>query len=273
MFQATRKPNTQRTVVGMAELIYHTAVHNIRKSHRNALAGLAMNMVQTVVMIAAFYFMFTLLGVRRNAIRGEFLMFLMSGIFMFMAHTKAMAEVVRADGPTSNMMQHAPLNTIITIGAAALGSLYLQILSIAVILFLYHVLWHPVIIDNPAGAMGMLLLSWFTGIGVGIIFLSIKPWSPEAVVILSAIYSRVNMIASGKMFVANSLPSHLLPIFDWNPLFHTIDQARGDIFINYNPHFSSATYPLYVGVALVMIGLIAESYTRRHASVSWNAGR
>jgi ABC-type polysaccharide/polyol phosphate export permease len=273
MFQATRKPNTQRTVVGMAELIYHTTVHNIRKSHRNALAGLAMNLVQTLIMIAAFYFMFTLLGVRRQAIRGDFMLYLMSGIFMFMAHTKAMAEVVRADGPTSTMMNHAPLNTIVTIGAAALGSLYLQLLSIAVILFMYDVLWHPLIIDDPAGAMGMLLLSWFTGVGVGIIFLSAKPWFPEGVVIASAIYARVNMIASGKMFVANTLPTYLLHIFNWNPLFHTIDQGRGYIFINYYPHFSSWTYALYVGIGLFMIGMIAESYTRKHASVSWNAGR
>ena len=86
-------------------------------------------------------------------------------------------------------------------------------------------------------------------------------------------YARINMIASGKMFVANSLPAYMLAIFDWNPLFHTIDQTRGFIFINYNPHFSSATYPLYVEIALVVIGLIGESYTRKYASVSWNAGR
>ena len=30
----------------------------------------------------------------------------------------------------------------------------------------------------------------------------------------------------------------MLTIFDWNPLFHTIDQARGFTFINYNPHYS-----------------------------------
>ena len=273
MFQATRRPNTERTATNMAEVIYHSTVHNIRKTHRNALAGLLLTMVQTVIMIAAFFFMFTFLGVRGNAIRGDFLMYLMSGIFLFMVHTKAMAAVVKAEGPTSTMMQHAPLNTFVTIAAAALSSLYLQLLSLFVILFFYHVLWTPVVIEHPIGAMAMLLVSWLSGVGIGIIFLAIKPWFPEGVVIGTAMYARINMIASGKMFVANTLPAYMLSLFDWNPLFHTIDQARGFIFINYNPHFSSPTYPLYVGIALIVIGLIGESYTRKHASVSWGAGR
>jgi ABC-type polysaccharide/polyol phosphate export permease len=75
------------------------------------------------------------------------------------------------------------------------------------------------------------------------------------------------------MFVANTLPGYMLAMFDWNPLFHAIDQARGFIFINYNPHFSSPTYPLWVSLGLIMVGLLIESFTRRHASISWGAGR
>jgi ABC-type polysaccharide/polyol phosphate export permease len=62
-------------------------------------------------------------------------------------------------------------------------------------------------------------------------------------------------------------------LFDWNPLFHTIDQARGFAFINYNPHFSNWQYPLYVGITLLMIGLMGEFYTRQYASASWSAKR
>jgi ABC-type polysaccharide/polyol phosphate export permease len=273
MFQATRRPNTERTVAGMAELIYHTTVHNIRKTHRNATVGLLMNILQTIIMLGAFFLMFTLLGARGSAIRGDFMLYLMSGIFLFMAHTKAMTAVVKAEGPTSAMMQHAPLNTVVTICAAALGSLYLQILSIMVVLLLYHVLWNPVVIDKPVGALAMLLLSWLSGVGVGIILMSAKPWFPEGVIIVSSIYARINMIASGKMFVANSLPAHILALFDWNPLFHAIDQSRGFIFINYNPHFSSISYPIFVSIGLIVLGMMGESYTRKHASISWGAGR
>ena len=75
------------------------------------------------------------------------------------------------------------------------------------------------------------------------------------------------------MFVANALPGLMLVMFDWNPLFHAIDQCRGLVFINYSPRYSSWEYVLWLGVILVMIGLMGEFYTRRHASVSWRARR
>jgi ABC-type polysaccharide/polyol phosphate export permease len=273
MFQAPRRSSTTGSVLGMLELVYHSTVREVRKGHRNAMVGLLLNILQTIIFVAAFYMMFWILGVQGNAIRGDFMLYLMSGIFLFMVHTKAMGAVVKSDGPASPMMQHAPLNTLITICAASFGSLYLQLLSLFVVLFLYHVLWTPIVIDDPMGAMGMLLLAWLSGVAVGVCFLSVRPWAPEAVQIAASIYSRANMIASGKMFVANSMPGYLLAMFDWNPLFHTIDQARGDIFINYNPHFSSPSYPLYVSLTLLVIGLMLESFTRKRASASWGAAR
>ena len=273
MFQQQVRKSTSRTVFAMAELIYHSVVRDVRRSHRNALVGLMMNMVQSVIFVITFFAMFELLGMRGNAIRGDFLLYIMSGIFLFMCHTKALSAVVGSEGPASPMMQHAPMNTVISISAAAISSLYLQMLSVLFLLFFYHVLFTPIVIDQPIGAMAMLLAAWLSGVAIGTIFLAIKPWAPDAIKILTSVYSRASMIASGKMFVANTLPSSMLVLFDWNPLFHAIDQSRGYIFLHYNPHFSSPTYPFYVAIALLMLGLMGESYTRKNASISWSAGR
>lgn len=256
----------------MAELVYHSVVREIRKTHRNALVGLFMNMLQTVMLVMTFFAMFSIMGMQGSAIRGDFLMYIMSGIFLYMCHTKAVGAVAGSEGPASAMMQHAPMNTTIAIMSAALSTLYLQVLSLVVVLFVYHVAVTPLVIDHAAGAMGMMLVAWFSGVAVGMIFLALKPWAPETSRLLTSLYSRISMIASGKMFVANSLPSTMLAMFDWNPLFHAIDQARGFIFLHYNPHFSSPTYPLYVAVGLLMLGLMGEFYTRKSASASWSAG-
>jgi ABC-type polysaccharide/polyol phosphate export permease len=119
----------------------------------------------------------------------------------------------------------------------------------------------------------MLLVAWYTGLSLGVVLLALKPWFPTVVSVFTTIYQRVNMIASGKMFVANTLPAFMLAMFDWNPLFHAIDQARGYMFINYTPRYSSWEYAVIVGTVLLMIGLMGEFYTRRHASVSWSARR
>ena len=273
MFSTTARRSRASGAIQMAELVFHSIVRNIRKTHNNAFLAIGLNLLQIVVFMAAFYVMFSLLGLRSSAIRGDFLLYIMSGIFLYMTHTRTVGAVAGSEGPSSPMMQHAPMNTIIAIASAALGALYLQVLSMFIILFVYHVAVTPLYIDQPIGAFAMLLLAWFTGVAVGLVFLAIKPWFPHAVGVMTTIYQRANMIASGKMFLANSLPGFMLAMFDWNPLFHAIDQARGFAFINYNPHYSSWQYALWVGIVLTMIGLMGEFYTRRHASLSWGARR
>ena len=274
MFTSSRKPQSNLgSALAMFEVIYHSIVRSVRKSHNNAFIAILTNMLQAIIFVMAFYVMFSVLGLRGAAIRGDFLLYIMSGIFLFLTHTKSLGAVVGSEGPASPMMQHAPMNTIVSILSAAFGALYIQVLSLAAILFIYHVAFTPVEIDQPFPAFGMLLVAWFTGCALGVVLLAIKPWFPTAVSIFSTIYQRANMIASGKMFVANTLPGFMLAMFDWNPLFHAIDQSRGYVFINYNPRYSSWEYAWWVGVVLIMVGLMGEFYTRRHASISWSARR
>lgn len=273
MFRVETRTSGLNAALTILDLIFHSTVRAIRRGHRHALLGLISNVVQTLIFIGVFYAMMTLLKMRGAAIRGDFVVYLMSGIFLFMTNVKAMGSVAGSEGPTSAMMLHAPMNTAIAMSSAALAALYTQVLSIIVVLGGYHVAIAPVHIDDPVGAMGMVLLAWANGVATGMVVLACKPWWPAAAGIAQTIYSRANMIASGKMFVANTLSYTMLKVFDWNPLFHIIDQARGYAFINYNPHNSTLTYPIYVTLALFAIGLIGEFHTRKHASLSWGAGR
>ncbi len=272
MFQV-RKPQSGLTrTIAFLELLYNSIVRSVRKTGgNNAILGLLGNMTQTLTFVLAFFFMFEIIGMRGAGIHGaDFLLYIMSGIFVFMTHTQAMSAVVGSEGPTSPMMQHAPMTTMLSILSSALGSLYVQILTMLIMLFVYHVAFVPLVFHQPLQAFGCVLIGWFTGCAVGMVFLALKPWFPGAIGIASTIYQRVNMFASGKMFVANTLPSFMLAMFDWNPLFHAIDQARGYLFINYTPLHSSVSYPLLVGLTLVMLGLIGEHYTRQYASESWS---
>ncbi|MFW8633841.1 ABC transporter permease [Cribrihabitans pelagius] len=273
MFQPRPQPSRLSGLLMMGEVVFHAVVRSVRSKHNNAFLALGLNLLQAVLFVMAFYVMFAVLGMRGSAIRGDFLLYVMSGIFLFLIHTKTVSAVAGAEGPSSPMMQHAPMNTVVAILSAAIGALYIQVLSLFIILFVYHVAFTPLHIEEPAAAFGMVLLSWLTGAAVGLVFLVLKPWAPGMVGILTMIYQRANMIASGKMFLANTLPGFMLAMFDWNPLFHCIDQARGFVFINYNPHFSSWQYAAWVALVLLMIGLMGEFYTRRNVSISWSAKR
>jgi len=273
MFKQDATETRLKSATTVAELIYHMTVQSVRKTHANALMAIGLNILQTVIFVMAFYLLFVVLGMRSAAIRGDFLLYIMTGIFLYMVNTRTVTAVVGSEGPSSPMMKHRPMTTAVAIGAAALGSLYTQVLSMMVVLYVYHVGWGPISIHYWPGAFGMVILAWFFGVAVGIILLAIKPWFPQFAATTATIYTRVNMIASGKMFVANSLPGYMLVWFDWNPLFHTIDQARGFTFVNYFPHFSDWHYALWTTCVLLLLGMMGEFYTRRHASLSWEARR
>lgn len=273
MFEKRQPKSKTSSAAGLLELIYHSTVREVRKTHGHAVIGLLLNIVQTLIFIVAFYLIFALMSIRPTGIRGDFLLFIMSGVFLFMAHVKSIATVFSSAGPASPMMQHAPMNTVVSICSAGLSALYLQILSMCVLLFFYHALFSPIVIADPVGALGMVILSWISGVAIGMVLLAAKPWNPNLAMLTSTIIMRVNMVASGKMVVANLLGFTGLYMFGWNPLYHTIDQARGFIFENYSPRFTSISYPVYVTLVLIMLGLMGEFYTRRHASASWEAKR
>lgn len=268
-----KRPLPGASAGALGHLIFHAAVRHVRRAHGNAIIGLLLNIVQILALLGVMYFLFTFIGLRGVAVRGDYMLYLMSGILMFMMHTKTLGAVAAAESASGPLMRHAPMTSFVAIAAAALGTLYLQVVAGGAVLLFYHAAFTPITIHEPLYALGLLLLAWASGIAVGMIFLAARPWAPDAVDIASTIYQRINLIASGKMFLANTMPSFLLAWFDWNPLFHIIDQGRGAIFLNYNPHYSSLAYPVQVTLACAMIGLMGAHFTRRYASLSWGAGR
>ncbi|MCA0908154.1 ABC transporter permease [Ruegeria marisrubri] len=257
-----------------AELVFHATVRKVRSQHPNAIVAILINVLQLVVMGTTFYLLMSLMG--RGGIpkiRGEFLLYVLSGVFPFMLHIQSIGAISGVGSANNPMMLHSPMNVMVTILSAALGILYKQLLAMFVILFIYSVAVAPIEVQDPGGAFAMLILAWFTGCAVGLVFMAMKPWFPTTVGMLTNIYRRLNMVFSGKMFVANTLGGGLLMMFAWNPLFHIIDQCRGFIFRNYFPRNTSWDYALWVGIALLMIGLMGEFFTRQHVSQSWNARR
>ena len=270
MFIQRQNRNMLQAAGATLGLVYHQTVYNLRTDHRNAVVGLLLTIGQTLIFMGAFLALFMIVGVRTSPLRGDFFLYIMSGIFLFMTHVRTVAAVSMAAG-IGGLARHEPLSPAVLIAAAALAALYRQAVSVMAILWTYHVLVKPVEIENPVGALAMLLLAWFSGCSMGVVFMALKPWMPKGAAMLSMMYQRINMFASGKMFVANMLPPMLLPWFAWNPLFHTIDQMRGFIFINYTPQKTDPLYALWFSLAALMVGLLISFSTRKHESLSWGA--
>lgn len=256
-----------------AELIFHAVVRDIRTQHSNAVVAIIRSIVQVLAMVLVFYLIMSFMGTRVAKVRGDIVLYLLSGVFLFMLHIKSVKKVAGVGAGNNPMMLHSPMNMVITIVATALGTLYTMMVTMFIILFLYHAAVKPLVIEQPGPAFAMVLLSWFTGCAVGLVLMALRPWFPMTAGILTTVYRRLQMIFSGKMFLANALGGYMLMLFAWNPLFHLIDQCRGYVFRNYYPRNTSWEYAVWVGVALLMIGLLGVFFTKKHVSQSWSARR
>ena len=129
----------------------------------------------------------------------------------------------------------------------------------------------PVVVFNPAGVAFAFFVAWLTGIAIGNLFLSISIFYPKTMALVSKMFIRLNMVFSGKFMMANSVPGFKFYLFAWNPLFHTIDHARSAAFINYTARRTDIHYALWVAFTLLVISFMIDHWTRKYASVSWQA--
>lgn len=252
-------------------LIYHQTVYDLRNDHRNAVVGLLLTILQSAIFLLAFLLIYLIMGVRHSPIRGDFTLYLLSGIFLFMVHVQATGAVSGSHSVTGGLIKHEPLSPAILIASAALAVLYRQTIASIAILWLYHVMVAPIPVEFWPGCLAMYLLAWFSGGCIGLVFLGIRPWSPRVSRLVTTAFQRVNMFGSGKMFVGNVVPNVLLPWFIWNPLFHIIDQQRGYLFINYTPLKTDPLYALWFSLGALMLGLLINFTTRKYESLSWSA--
>lgn len=253
------------------ELVYHTIVRQVRTVSGNATLGLLSAVFQVIFMVAIFYAMYSFLGLKSVLIRGDMVLFIITGVMLFLMHNNTISKTIAAGSAVSPMMQHAPMTPSLMIIASTLSTLYLNILAVIIILSGFYLVRGHLEIHDISGTFVPFLLAWASGVVIGLLFLLVKPFAPKLMQAVSMGYRRANMITSGKLFLANMLPLSVLPYFTWNPLFHAIDQLRGAVFVNYFPNKTSLDYPIWFVFVGLILGLMGEFWLRRTVSRSTGA--
>lgn len=249
--------------VRAADRLHNATAAEVSRGHEHLLVSIAANVAQTLILVGVFYLFSILTGFGTAMVRGDLLIYLITGVCMFNLHIRAMGAVLSGGRPGAQDDTVHP-----GLAASALACLYIQAYSIAIVAGAYHAFIKSFSIEDAAGLASAFILCWLSGAGAGLIFLSAKSAFPRLSALAAQAYSRFNMIGSGQMFVANMLPAHVLVYFKWNPLFHLIDQARGFAFLNYSPWFSNMWYPAVATGILFVLGLLARSSAGQGAASS-----
>ncbi|MGB0496781.1 MAG: ABC transporter permease [Rubricella sp.] len=243
--------------LSFTDLLYVSIVREFRSENGGAIMSFFWGLARPMMIFIVFWLLYEVIG-RGALIRGDFIMFMLSGIFLYLLHIRAVKNLKGVGHSAAGMIFYARASTLLNILASALHELYVSIISIAVILTMAYLLRGYLEVYDPTAVLLPFFIAWASGFGVGLVFLAVTPLLPRLAPLLFNAYRRIQMFTSGKMFLANYLPSNLIVYFSWNPLFHCIDQARGAIFINYLPRYTNMEYPVYFTLVAITIGLIVE---------------
>lgn len=249
------------------ELIFHSVVREVRTQSGSATFGVFKEVANMAIFVGMFYMLYSFLG-RSVAIRGDFMMFLLTGVLLMIVHMKAIGSVRSASTATSAIMQHAPMTVILSILAKSLAGLYLQALAAIIVIMVLWIFGMDLTVRNPSGLVLPIFFSWASGIVVGLVFMLLTPLAPGFMQNFTQLYMRAQMFTSGKFIPAGYLPSSMVGYFSWNPLFHCIDQARLATFVNYNKEVSSMSYAIWFTLVFLLLGLMGEFWSRKNLSKS-----
>jgi len=169
-------------------------------------------------------------------------------------------------------MMHSPMTVILSILAKAFAGLYFQFVAVSIVITALWIFGADLTVNDPGGLVLPVFFAWASGIAVGMVFMIFAPIVPGVVNAISPIYQRAQMFTSGKFLPAAYMPAAMVDYFSWNPLFHTIDQARVAAFVNYNSDASNMAYPIWFTVVALTIGLMGEFWARKNLSKSKHGG-
>ncbi|MEL6426360.1 MAG: hypothetical protein AAFQ33_13005, partial [Pseudomonadota bacterium] len=151
------------------DVLYISIVREFRSATGGAMLAFLMAIAQPMLLFAVFWIAYTILG-RTGLIRGDFLLFMMTGIFLFIVHIKAVQVMKKSGGGLSGMIFYAKTSAMLGILASAIHALYLNILAITVIMGTAYLLRGYLEVYDPAGLIGPFFFAWTSGLAVGVLF-------------------------------------------------------------------------------------------------------
>ena len=253
------------------ELLYHGIVREARKQHRTPIAGLATDILQSAIYVIFFLMFMNLMGMRQPTIRGSEVLYIMTGVFLFLVHIRAISAVMGTKGPLNPMNLHSSMNSILNVLSASIATVYIQIIAFIILMFASNVLFERIEIYNMRGFAFAFFVAWLAGVAIGNLMLSLSVFFPKLMKIASQTFQRVNMVFSGKFFLANTVPGNLFWMFSWNPLFHVIDYCRDAAFINYTATRTNINHALWVTFRVFFVSFMLDHWARKYASETWNS--
>lgn len=130
---------------------------------------------------------------------------------------------------------------------------FLTLICVAVLIFGVLIMTTHNTVDVGRVFKALLAVS-VLGLGVGttnaVIFTFVPVWRQIWTMATAPL-----MLISGTFFMFSSMPRNIQNLLTWNPLIHITGEMRMAFYPTYRGDYINLTYPIGVGLALVVIGM------------------
>ena len=195
------------------------------------------------------------LVIRTPALGSSFLLFYATGYLPFSLYQSVAAAVARAILFSKPLLQYPAVTWVDAVLARfLLNALTSMVVAILLVVGILAVIDNRTVIDlvPVVESVGLAML---LGLGVGVVNCALFGLFPLWEVAWSII-TRPLFIASGVLFLYNSLPPLARDVLWYNPLIHIIGLIRAGFYPTYSASYVDRAYVLGVCLVLLAFGLI-----------------
>ncbi|WP_181164609.1 ABC transporter permease [Amaricoccus solimangrovi] len=202
------------------------------------------------------------LALRSPPLGSSFILFYASGYIPFNAYRVVSSSVTSAVRSNRGLLSHPVVGVVdAVLSKFLLSTLTMGVVAVVLYAAILATLDQPVEIDLGTVTLAYFLAALF-GLGIGavncVLFGFFPTWRS-----IWKILSRPKMIASGVLFLYESVPTGLQDVLWYNPLAHVIGLSRAGVYGGYHPGYVSIPYVAGISLGLFVIGLYL---LRRHTA-------
>jgi capsular polysaccharide transport system permease protein len=192
----------------------------------------------------------------------SFILFYATGVLPFRHYAATASKVAGAINANRGLLAYPVVNPLDAVFAQAALAFMTDIL-VAVIVFAGIAAFTEADISlDLAPATAAFVLAALMGLGVGTLNCVLFGFFPTWKNVWSVL-SRPLFLASGILYLFQSVPTPLQGVLWWNPLIHVTGLMRAGFYGSYDPAYVSVPYVLGVAGTLFLVG---GWLLRRHAS-------
>ncbi len=211
--------------------------------------------------IALLVFIFSLVG-RQPPFGSSLALFFATGVLTLQFYNELSGKLMTVFNANRALLTYPVIKDVDTLLARGM---LIMITYLLIMLAFYLALFMLGLTRLPA-YIEQLLCAFFAtallGLGMGVTnAVIVSMW--DTWIQIEKVITRPLFFISGVFYVPSHMPSEVISVLQWNPVLHLVEWFREGFYPNYNSLVLDRSYPFYLGISLLLVGLAGERFFRK----------